>query len=419
MSRITDWLWGTTPEQTGPESSTAPQVRSDEPVLPTPDANEALIVPTRGDWKYSVSEGEALSLISVYRASQVISTSVMQLTLDAIKDDQQVDPKPLILRRPDADESLTVFLEKTTLCLTLNGNAFWQIFRDNQGRVTGLRVLNPHDVVIQVDSFGTVTGYKYSRREQPFTKTEVKHLSLMRVPGDPRGKGPIQAAQAELRGALDTRNYSANWFQDAAVPTGILSAKTSLSPEAAEVAKERWVASQGGQRGPAILGGDWSYQSVYLSPEDAQFIAVRQFDKTAVATLFGIPAHLMHAAIEGCSQTFSNVQQAWVEFNKFTLIRYTREIEEAFSDLLPRGTEARFNLSGLLRADDQSRWAVYTQALTAGVLSKNEVRAHENLTPIPGGDHPTQAELDAAAAQFEQTPAEDEPADETEQEAGE
>lgn len=408
-------FWGI--NESGSESSNAPQARSTNPYVADngtvhdgPDINP----PLREDWNVKIAEGEALGMIAVYRASQVISTSVMQLSFDAYRNDEQID-KPLILRKPDPDESLSAFSEKTALSLVLNGNSFWRVFRDNQGRVTGLRVLNPHDVVIDADAEGTVTGYQY--RGRTYTKTEVKHLSHMRVAGTPRGRGPIQAAQSELRGALDTRDYSSNWYQDAGVPTGILSAKTPLNADQAAQAKAQWEATQGGTRGPAVLSGDWSYQPVYLSPEDAQWVAVRQFDTTAIARLFGIPAGLMLAAVEGSSMTYSNISQAWVEFQRFTLSRYVIEIEDALSDLLPRGTEVKANYGALLAPDALTRSQLHTAATQAGWMSINEVRAIEGLEPAPDGDFKTaeekQAAFDAAQeAPGPGAPAEDAPDDE-------
>lgn len=413
MGRITDFFFG--PELSDPESSNAPQGRSATPYVADNgtihDGSTVNDIPSRDPLSQAVPEGKALSLIATYRAANIISTSVMQLTLDAYRDDEEID-RPAILKRPDPDESRSAFLEKTALCLVLNGNFFWRVFRDNQGRVTVLRVLNPLDVTIEVDSFGGVTGYKVAGYTQTFSRTEIKHGSLMRVPGEARGRGPIQACAAEIRGALDGMSYGANWFQDAGVPSGILSSDRPLTEGNAELLREQWTKTRGGTRGTAVLGDGYTYSPVYLSPEDAQWIAARQFDTTAIARLFGIPAGLMLAAVEGSSMTYSNISQAWTEFQRFSLVRYTREIEEAFSDVLPRGTEARFNLSGLLRPDDTTRWAIHTQALTAGVLSVNEVRAIENLPPVPGGDHKTEQELAEEATQIEQasdeTPAPDE-----------
>jgi HK97 family phage portal protein len=349
----------------------------------TSDTSTALTIPSRATSAEAVNSGEALGLIAVYRAAEIISTSIMQLSLDAYREEAELKPRPLFLRQPDYDLSRAAFLEQTTLSLVLNGNAFWRVFRDNQARVTGAQVLNPNDVVINTDSLGRVTGYQHAGAT--LTKRDIKHLSKMRVPGDPRGRGPIQAAQLELRGNIDTRNYAARWFTKAGVPTGLLSAKQPLTAEQAQGAKDRWTETNGGERGVAVLGSDFSYQAVYLSPEAAQFIQGQQYNTTAVARLFGIPAGLMLAAVEGSSMTYSNVSQSWAEFQKFTLSRYTVEIETAFTDLMPRGTDVKFNYEGLLRPDVISRYAMHAQAMAAGWITADEVRRIENLPPLPGG----------------------------------
>lgn len=399
--------WGNAPTERASVEPSAPEVRSDEPTLPQPNVDEALRIPTRADYKYNVSEGEALGLIALFRGAQVISTSVMQLSFDAFRADEQLDPKPLLLRKPDSDESLSAFLEKTTLSLVLNGNAFWRVFRDNQGRVVGLRVLNPNDVVIKTDNEGAAIAYGYKNRE--YTKQEIKHLSHMRVPGDPRGRGPIQAAQAELRGALDGRDYGANFFQDAGVPSGILSSDQPLNPDTAKLLSEQWTATRGGTRGTAVLGSGYSYHPIYLSPEDAQWLQARSFDVTAIARLLGVPAALMLAAVEGSSMTYSNIQQAWTEFQRFTLVRYVVEIEDALSDILPRGTEVKANIEALLRPDSVTRYQQHAVALQAGFLSINEVRAIEGLEPAPDGDFKTAEQKVAEAQAFAAPAPEEEP----------
>jgi phage portal protein BeeE len=93
----------------------------------------------------------------------------------------------------------------------------------------------------------------------------------------------------------------------------------------------------------------------------------------------------MLAAVEGSSMTYSNVSQSWAEFQKFTLSRYTVEIETAFTDLMPRGTDVKFNYEGLLRPDVISRYAMHAQAMAAGWITADEVRRIENLPPLPGG----------------------------------
>lgn len=389
------------------------EARSEEPSLPTPNIDSALIIPSRTPAEKNVSMGDALGLIAGYRAVQVISTSTMQISFDAVRGDETLD-KPLVLRRPDPDESIGAFIEKTTLSLALNGNAFWRVFRDNQGRVTGLRVLNPLDVTIHADTDGNVLGYKYARREALFTKSEVQHLSFMRVPGDPRGRGPIQSTQAELYGAIQARDYATVWYEVGAVPSGILSSSATLNGESSAAAKKQFMESNGGRSTIAVLGQGFSYQPVYLDPEDAQWIQVRQYDTTAITRLFGIPASVMLAAVEGSSQTYSNITQAWAEFQKTTLARYVQEIEDAFSAVLPRGTEAKANYAALLAPDIQTRYQLHALAIQAGFMSVNEARAIEGYEPAPDGDFKTAEQKIAEQQAFapSETPEEEETAGE-------
>src|SRR5690625_6951542 len=136
---------------------------------------------------------------------------------------------------------------------------------------------------------------------------------------------------------------------------------------------------------PAVLGNAVSYQPQMLSPQDAQFLESRQFSTTEIARLFGIPSHLMLAVVEGNSQTYMNVADADLTFVRWTLTQYLREIEEAFTVLLPRGQSARFNLDAVLRPSTKDRYSTHKIALEAGFLTVDEVRAIEGYKPLPQG----------------------------------
>lgn len=58
--------------------------------------------------------------------------------------------------------------------------------------------------------------------------------------------------------------------------------------------------------------------------------------------------------------------------------------------LLPRSarpqTYLEHNFDALTRGDIQERYEAYSMAVTNGILTRNEVRAKENLPAIAGGD---------------------------------
>ncbi|GAA0959134.1 phage portal protein [Frigoribacterium faeni] len=372
MSRFGDWFWGV-------------ESRADSTVTP-PDSTSAdnrlaHRIPSRAPSATGVTTEQAVTLGTVYRAVALISTAAKQVSLDVYRGDRLVANSPTFIRQPSADMSQRSFVETTVTSMALTGNAFWRVDRDASGKVLNVTVLDPQATQVDVDSAGTVKGYRtgsdYLRPER------VRHLRLTRIPGQALGLGPIQAAQSELRGAIDTRDYAANWFRDTDTPTGILKSDQSLTPESAEEAKARWENNGYGVR---VLGNGLNYNPIFLSPEDAQWIEAQRFSTTGIARIFGIPAALLLADVQGTSQTYSNVSQAWTEFARFSLTAYVSEIEDALSTLVPGLGVVRGNFEGLLRADTTTRYAAHAVALGAGFVTVNEVRAIEGLAPLAGGD---------------------------------
>lgn len=337
-------------------------------------------IPTRSASSASVTVGQALGIPMVYRAVQIHAISAKQLSIDTVRYGLAVADHPLV-RRPDPDSTRSAWIEQSVVSLACTGNCYYEIIRDGFGQVTALPVLNPIDVRIETDNEGRVTGYQY--RGRTLAPGKVSHITLLRIPGTAYGLGPIQAAQPDLRGAISTRDYAANWLDDSGVPTGILKSDQPIGPDKAREAKKFWNDNAGQKNGVVVLGSGLGYQPIFLTPKDVQFLESQQFSVTQIARMFGTPASLMLAAVEGNSQTYQNVEQDWLAYTRFTLMGYLVEIEDALSDSLPGAQRARFNIEALLRADTTSRYASYKTAIDAGFMDDEEVRAIEGLPPRP------------------------------------
>jgi HK97 family phage portal protein len=227
---------------------------------------------------------------------------------------------------------------------------------------------------------GRVTGYIY--QGYSYTPDKIKHLKLLEIPGSVTGLGPIQAAQADIHGAIEARDYMAYWFNEAGVPSGYLNTDQFLNEEQVAAAKKAWNDTAGAKNGVAVLGNSFKYTPVYLKPEELQFLQVQQFNITQVARMFGVPASLMLTAVEGSSMTYQNVAQEWLAFVRFSMMSYLILIEDALSDFLPGNTRAKFNLEVILRADTTTRYAAHASALAAGWMTIDEVREIEDLPPL-------------------------------------
>lgn len=368
---------------------------------------EAPSLPPRASRMTHVSAETALSLSTVYRGIQIHATAGFQLSIRLEHEDTGTRVStPSILDKPYTDMHRPAWIEYCINSLYVDGNAFWLVERFGEGTrrpgtVSNIIPLNPHDVTVQVDRLSNGTEQvSYHHRGKKVTG-EIKHLKLLRIPGLHRGLGPIQAAQIELRGALDARDYGALWLSDSNVPDGILTTDQILGPGDTDKYKHVWygrnpdgtaktgTAKFGENERLRVMGQGLKYQPLLLKPSDVQFLETQQFTTTQVARLLGTPASLLLAAVEGNSQTYSNIEQDWIGYVRFSLMKPLLEIEEALTELMPRGTRARFNTDALLRTDTKTRYEAHNLALNRW-KTLNEVRHLEGLPPIDGGDvlHP-------------------------------
>lgn len=342
--------------------------------------------PTRREAPY-----EPASLVSVYRAIDIITSAVAQLPLRVERHGVEVPSSeiPDIIKAPSLSFTRSDFLEQIALSLAVTGNSFILAKRIG-GKIVELVVLNPHEVLPTQDETSGVITYSYRGRD--YSQADIQHLKFMVLPGSLKGLGAIQAARAEIQGAINLRDYAAQWFNGSGQPSGILSTDQALTADDAKQIRDTWnnIDPATGKPLPVtanpsnikVTGKGVKYEPIVLNPRDAQFIESRNFNTLEIARLFGIPATLMLTSTEGSSMTYSNVEQDWLGFVRFTLTKYLRKIEEALTTFTPRGQTVRFQISALLRSDTLTRYQAHQIALTAGFMTLNEVRAIESLPPL-------------------------------------
>ncbi|MGJ9424734.1 phage portal protein [Nesterenkonia halotolerans] len=385
-----EWFTGRQSGADQPAPRHAPS--SARPVLPRSESTPVGVTPpSREQATAPVTVARALGLTSCYRAFDILTTAALQVSVDAYRAGKQLDDEqtPALIRRPDLETDRETFIEYTVLSLVTDGNAYWHKQRGPDGSVIAVKPLHPHEVWPTQDPKTLRVEYHY--RGKKIAARDMQHLHKIKLPGQLKGLGPIQAARIGLSGALDTRDYAAQVFDGSGQPTGVVSTEQPLNGEEAQQARNRWnglddegepIPQVKNPSGVKVLGKGMSYKPILLNPRDAQWIEAQQFGVTEVARLLGMPASLLLAAVEGSSQTYSNVEQDWLALSRFTLMGYFRKIELALTDLIPRGQTARFNLEALLRPDATTRYALHKSALDAEWMVDDEVREIEKLPPL-------------------------------------
>ncbi|MCI6584465.1 MAG: phage portal protein [Mobiluncus sp.] len=341
--------------------------------------NPAIVPPAREAYT-ALSPRQAMGLEAVYRALSILETAAKQLTIDAWRGKELIDPPPSLVRRPNIGSTQSRFIVETVASLAQRGNAYWLITRAPHGQVLTLDVLPPLEVTPKQDPQTKIIDYTYGG--QIYSSREICHLKLLTIAGQAEGLGPIQAARQNLAGAIALAKYASGLVDGGGIPSGILTSEQQITQAQAKETRDEWNATQGIGKGIAVLGKGTKFQVLSLKPEEIQFLQTQNFNVTQVARLFGIPARLMLAPLEGTSTTYANAQQEDLQMVKWTLMAYLREIESALSDILPHGTTARFNLDALLRTDTLTRYQAHQIGINAGFLTIDEVRAIEGLQPL-------------------------------------
>lgn len=348
-----------------------------------------------------VTEDRALALPAVFRGVQIIAGMGSQLRVNAWRGEEKVTPAPALVTRPDPWRSLRSFLYRTIICLIFDGNAFWLRHRDAAGNVVGLEVLNPRHVWVRWDK--GVKRYDYfhrGRRVKGATDHQIRHVWGMELYGHSRGIGPITACRLAVEGIANVREYADQWFANGEGVGGILSTDQALTPQEIKLYKRIFYGldmddddPDKGRVGPRvrITGKGLTYEAGILKPADAQWLESQAMGVLDVARMLGLPGDYLLAAVEGTSLTYANLSMIDTQMLKTTLFpNYLRPIEEAITEELPRGQEARFSTEEFLRPDEKTQAEVDEIYLRNRVVSAEEIRTRKGWTgPAPATDSPT------------------------------
>jgi HK97 family phage portal protein len=360
-------------------------VRSVASEFSTELTTRSSIVPPPRSASAGVAPVEAVSIAAVYRGVSILSNAIKQIGVHLYRDDVRLESTPIWVKQPDDKITRAEFMARTVNSMAVAGNAYWRVSRNGRGETVKLEVLNPFDMMINSTDSGELTGYTY-RGTTDYAINEIQHLKMLAMPGNLYGLGPIQACQAELRNAKDTRDFASKWFSDSGMAAQVVSPKVPVSPDTLiDIAESLRNAQTGGS---VVAPTELSIQNLFLNPRDAMFVEVQQWNTAQVCRILGIPANMMLAEA-GSSMTYSNVEQEQIAFTRYSLSAYYVEIEQAMSALLPRGTDARMNIDALLRNDTLTRYQAHQIAIAAGFKTIDEVREDEKLAPLLGATNGT------------------------------
>lgn len=337
-----------------------------------------------------ITASTALKIGAVYASVRLLSDTISTLPWDAYQtidgNREPLRPRPVWMVEPMPGITWQDHLGQVMFSLTVDGNSFTRIYRNNTGAVVALSVLNPRNVDVKQDPSGA-KYYLYDNRIR-LEAAEVTHLQEMPEPGSLRSKSRIDEAKETLGLAAALTEFSARFFGSGSVTSGIIEAPSIITEEQAKTLKSTFEKSHRGIRNSnrvGILGGGAKYVKTSVDNDEAQMLESRHFAVEEIARLFRIPVHMLQVTTPG-AMSYASTEQNAIQFASYTLRPYLSKIEHAYSMLIPGEGYVRANLNGLLRGDMQTQFSSYSTGMQAGYLAVNDVRRLMDMPPVEGGD---------------------------------
>lgn len=369
-------------------------------VTPTPSPSDD------GAWAAFLGGSEvvdsmtALKIGAVFRCVDLISKTMASLPLhlfesaDGKRKDKAVGHPlyNLVYVLPNEYTTAYEFWQMFTANLLLTRGGFAKIERNGFGQVTAMWNI-PTACVSGVHR--TPGGSRYIRvttaeGSEVLMAGEYLHVPGFRFGDDISPNDPISLAAKILGMANDVNSLSGAAFRNGVNPGGFLETPNGLSDKAYERLKtdfnRKYTGVQNAGR-TIILEEGAKFQMVDRDLEKTQALAARKFAVTEICRVFGVPPHL---CMDLEHATFTNIEQQSLEFVRDCVNPISVRMEQAmYRDLLtPRECGRyffKFNTNGLLRGDTAARVAYYNSARQNGWLNADEIRALEDMNPLPEG----------------------------------
>lgn len=349
----------------------------------------------RSDAGVAVSETSSLRMPAVWRAVSLIAGVSSALPLPTYKQGTREKAPFELLRDPHPDLTPLELWRFAYLYRVLWGNAYVQKIRNGGGQIQELWPVGSDRVMVdrQKPSDGNPSGkWFYVTDDWGVMHVKTPH-EIMHIPGlgydGITGCSPVRLASQAIGLAQAAEKSAARLFGNGNMIGGVLQTEQRLDPDQAARLKERWKAKMSGVNNShevAVLDSGASFKPVAMPNTDAQFLESRQFEVTEVGRMFGVPPFLLMATEKSTSWGTGLEQQAqgWVTFdlNPTWLAPTEQRITK---ELLPRELYANYQMGGLLRGDSQARATFYRAMRDVGGYSANDVRALEEMPPLPEG----------------------------------
>ncbi len=208
------------------------------------------------------------------------------------------------------------------------------------------------------------------------------------------GNNPIHLVEKRKRSmslAVSYEERAAAFNKNGSIPAGVAiwgPGYNKLNEEGKERIEKKWAELFQGisnQGGTAFMPEGSDFKPISFNPEQLQMLTSRQHSVQEIARWFRVPPHKIGDLSRA---TFSNIEHQAIEYVQDSLLPRAKKLEAILTlALIEPGKRDEYfiehNLDGLQRGDFNTRMQGYATAKQWGWMTTNEIRALENMNPVP------------------------------------
>ena len=325
---------------------------------------------------------------AVYTCVKRRADAISMLPIKLYQGEREVTGGPIrqLLDKPNPFWTGDRLKHMTSQSLSLWGEAYWFLERGIAGRATPREIWwgRPDRVKVYLDPQNYVSHFGYEPdnggAEMRFETTEVVWLRYPNPVDEWSGLSPLAAARLAADTMSSAMKANRNLFSQGIQMGGFISPKAGqpmLTDEQGKALQDQFNRKFKGVENAhrwAVLKLDMQFQSLQMSPKDAEFVALHRMTLEDICRAFGVPLDLI-----GGERTYANAAEARHAFYADTIMPDARFIEaEITEQLLPmfgaQSTRAVFDMSGVeaLQENEDSRQTRIRENWKAGLLTFNQ-----------------------------------------------
>jgi len=349
-----------------------------------------------------VNAHNSLTLPAVFRAVDTLASHWAMLPCrvlrrtgpDSVEPDRDHPVWSLLNKRANPEMTAMNYRRATFLHTMLWGNGRSEIERRMDGRPKWLWPLLPHMTTTRRDPESKRLYHEVlidGRRER-IDADDAIHTTGLGYDGI-MGYGLIDMLARQNIGLhLAMTEYAQAFFGNNAMLGVIVSTPAKMDKESKKETLDALTSGRVGSRNAfkamIFSGGEARVDHAGQTGKDSQIIEQMTFAVQDVSRWTNIPPPLL---MDLSRATFANIEELGMWYVKFTHTPWYTVFEQEWEWKLFREDERavyrlRFVPEQLLRGDLAKRMDGYTRGLGSGVYNIDEVRAWENLNPLPNGE---------------------------------